>query len=280
VGRRKTILKELEKIQQLKNTVAQRVWANASSVTEIDENKSAEQCETLNKEAIKARVVLLAEQLIQEFPDTDPVLISLMDGALPFAGLLHTALNERGYKYAYTTMQASSYGDELTSGELKIGCMPKVPLGGRTVFIVDDVCETGKTYLKIRELLKGFGAQSISLIVLVDKVQKRADDYKPEYVGFAVSPDAFLVGMGLDYSGSLRNTEEIRGVDLTSLPIGEEQDLLNSEKTLNEQLVKLIAMKGTAKPGSSNMTLFGASSEKAYEQYVATVTPVSHQTPF
>ncbi|CAM2969276.1 hypoxanthine phosphoribosyltransferase [Legionella steigerwaltii] len=259
---KEAILKQLQEIQELKNKVAKRVWSKALLIREIDEDKFDKKGDALTERVIKERIKFLAERIIKAYPDADPVLISLMDGALPFASLLQNALNERGYKYSYTTMQASSYEHKMTSGELKIGSMPKIPLGGRTVFVLDDVCDTGKTYLKIRDLLESLGAKKVSLIVLVDKVQKRINGYMPEYVGFEVPAYAFIVGMGLDYYGELRNEPEIRGVDLSSLPTPEEQELLDSEASLNEELIKLIALEKTTKPGSSMMTVFGGSADK------------------
>ncbi len=260
---KEVILEKLQEIQILKNKVTQRVWSKAKVVREIDGDKCDKQGDALTQSSIKKRTEMLAERLIKEYRDENPVLVSLMDGALPFASLLHTALNERGYKYSYTSMQASSYGHKMSSGALKIGSMPKIPIGGRTVFVVDDVCDTGNTYLKIRALLQGLGAKHVSLVVLVDKVQPRVKDYVPEYVGFEVPADAFIVGMGLDYLGELRNEPEIRGVDLSSLPSEEEQALLDLEAPLNEELAKLIALEEAAKPGRSDLTLFGVSSSKA-----------------
>ncbi|MCW8410180.1 phosphoribosyltransferase family protein [Legionella sp. PATHC035] len=259
---KEVILKQLQEIQELKNKVAQRVWSKALPIREIDEDKFDGKGEALTQSGIKQRTELLAERIIKEYPDADPVFISLMDGALPFAALFQNELNNRGYKYSYTTMQASSYENKMAPGELKIGSKPKIPLGGRTVFVVDDVCDTGNTYLKIRGLLESFGAKKVSLIVLVDKVQKRVNGYRPEYVGFEVPANAFIVGMGLDYYGELRNEPEIRGVDPSSLPTPEEQELLDSEMSLNEQLMKLIALEKTTKPGSSTMTVFGGSHDK------------------
>ncbi|WED44593.1 phosphoribosyltransferase [Legionella cardiaca] len=251
------ILKKLQKIHSLKTEVTKRVWNNAHPVREIDEDKFDKKGEALTESVIKQRIKLLAERLMKEYPTSNPVLVSLMDGALPFASLLQQELNARGYQYSYTAMQASSYGDEMTSGELKIGSMPKIPLGGRTVFVVDDVCDTGKTYLKIRELLQNQGALKVALVVLVDKVQKRVGNYRPEYVGFEVPADAFIVGMGLDYYGELRNEFEIRAVDVNFLPSPAEKEQLDKEKSLNAELVKLIALEKEAKPGSSNLTIFG-----------------------
>jgi hypoxanthine phosphoribosyltransferase len=256
------ILAELGEIQRLKKEVTERIWSNAFPIKEIDESKFDNKGEILTQTVIKQRTESLADRIIKEHLNTNPVLVSLMDGALPFASLLQNALNVRGYNYSYTTMQASSYENKMISGELSIGSKPKIPLGGRTVFVVDDVCDTGSTYLKIRAFLKSLGAKEVSLIVLVNKVQERPSGYNPEYVGFKVPSDAFIVGMGLDFRGELRNESEIRGVDPNFLPNEEEQRLLDLETPFNKQLIEAIALEKTGRPGSSNMTVFGRNADK------------------
>ncbi|RMX15109.1 hypothetical protein EAS68_13045 [Legionella jordanis] len=273
--RKELILQQLLKIQQLKSEISKRIWKHSQPVCEIDKDKFNGKGEALTKDVIKARVERLAEQLIKEHPNSNPVLISLMDGALPFANLLQHALNERGYQYTYTTMQASSYGNHTVSGELKIGSMPKVHLGGRTVFVVDDVCETGKTYLKIRELFNNMGAKQVSLVVLVDKVQQRTANYSPEYVGFEIPSDAFIVGMGLDYYGELRNELEIRGVDPAFSANEEEQKLLESEEALNKELVQIIAAEKLPKLSGSDHTFIGNMTTKDSSHLITEHKPVA-----
>lgn len=40
----------------------------------------------------------------------------------------------------------------------------------------------------------------------------------PEYVGFEVPADSFIIGMGLDYYGELRNEPEIHAVNVAFFP--------------------------------------------------------------
>ena len=132
-------------------------------------------------------------------------------------------------------MLTSSYSG-LKSNAVMIGSELKVPVGARKVIVIDEVCDSGKTYGAIREKLLNDGAQSIELMVLVDKIQPRIFDWDPKYVGFTASKDAFLVGFGLDYNGFMRNTSTIRVVDFATLPTDEEKALISQKDSLNEQL--------------------------------------------
>lgn len=253
IKKAKGILDKLKKIQRVKKTVTERVWQQARPVKDLITGK------ILTAAAIKGGTNLLADRFIAENPNANPLLVSMMDGAMPFAMDFQTCLHKKGYSFTYSTMQASSYGNALSVGTIQIGSMPKPHLAGRRVFIVDDVCETAKTYRLVREKLIEHGASEVSLVVLVDKVQKRMDNYVPEYSVFKVAKNAFLVGMGMDYYRELRNETEIRGVKKSSLPNKQEKKLLDSEGPLNEQYCQLRALEKTSKAGNSHVTLFNTS---------------------
>jgi hypoxanthine phosphoribosyltransferase len=196
---------------------------------------------SLTPEAIHAHISTLADALISDTTVENPVLISLMDGALPFASELHRALSAKRYPFQYTTMQVSSYSG-MTSGALSIQSSSKIPVGARHVIVVDDVCDTGKTYEALRAQLLKSGASSVKLMALVDKVQARASaEANPTYSGFRISKDAFIVGMGMDFDGLLRNLSEIGVVDPTTLPTEEEKCVLAKKAELNIRLQVCIA---------------------------------------
>lgn len=223
----------------------------------------------LTPEAIHARISTLADALISDTTVENPVLISLMDGALPFASELHRDLSARKYPFQYATMQVSSYSG-MTSGTLSIQSSSKIPVGARHVIVVDDVCDTGKTYEALRAHLLKSGASSVKLMALVDKVQERAsEEANPTYSGFRISKDAFIVGMGMDFDGLLRNLSEIGVVDPATLPTEEEKRLLGTKHELNIRLQLCVAAEmacTTAHPhtpaasfGSSPLILLGRS---------------------
>ena len=70
--------------------------------------------------------------------------------------------------------------------------------------MVEDILDSGNTLYFLEGYLKAKGAESITIVTLLDKPSRRAVEMQADYVGFSV-PDEFLVGYGLDYNGKYRN---------------------------------------------------------------------------
>ncbi|CDZ75968.1 Hypoxanthine-guanine phosphoribosyltransferase [Legionella massiliensis] len=243
---------ELTKIKKLKEVIAARLWAHGTPVFDINNGKA------LSEENIKNRIASLAEEIIAAYPDECPLLVGVLVGGMPFANRLFDELTERGYSFDPAYMQTSSYHGGVSSGDLTVDLNTKIPPGERTVIVIDDVCDTGKTYKKIKELFEKQGAKEVHLMTLVDKKQERALGCHPTFSGFVISKEEFIIGFGLDYAEKLRNTKEIRAVDTDYLPNPEEEALLNREKQLNTQLQEIIARKQVqASAGTSRDSMFG-----------------------
>ena len=75
---------------------------------------------------------------------------------------------------------------------------------GYDVLIVEDILDSGRTLKYVSEILKTRGANSISIVTLLDKPERRVAQISPDYVGCDV-PDEFVVGYGLDYDQKYRN---------------------------------------------------------------------------
>jgi hypoxanthine phosphoribosyltransferase len=226
---------KLDEIKQLKRTIETRLLAHARSVRDANGK-------LLTETNIHLGIKSLADELIAAFPDEDPVMLALTDGAIPFASELNKELAARNYAFKYTTMQVSSYAG-MHSGELIIGSEPKIRLGNRVVIVVDDVCDSGHTYAGVKKFCISKGTKDVHLMTLIDKVQERHPDCNPKFSAFKVSKDAFIIGFGLDFNRMLRNERAITSVDKDFLPSPEEQELLNQENPLNDQLIALIAQK-------------------------------------
>lgn len=83
-----------------------------------------------------------------------------------------------------------------------------LPLKDRAVLIVDDICDTGRTLIALRNELIKKGAVDVRAAVLV---QRGASDHeaKPDYVGLKYPTHEWLVGYGMDDSNRWRNLAEI-----------------------------------------------------------------------
>lgn len=177
------IITQLQNLYALQQRIINRVLEKSTEALSIEGV-------ALTEENINQRITELANTLIKEAPASPPVLVSIMDGAMPFATKLYDALFDQGYQFQYTNIQASSYhGGTKSSGKVEIQPNLKIPVGGKTVILVDDVCDSGRTCKRLKDFFLSEGAIEVRLMVLVDKVQQRDQDCEPDYSGFKLSKD-------------------------------------------------------------------------------------------
>lgn len=102
-------------------------------------------------------------------------------------------------------MTASSYGDgAVSSGTPKIKTNFSTPVEGRDVILVEDIIDSGRTLLALKELFKERGARSFTAVTLFDKPSRRVTPVQADFACFEVG-DEFIVGYGLDYAQRYRN---------------------------------------------------------------------------
>ena len=71
-------------------------------------------------------------------------------------------------------------------------------------FMDVSILETGTTLKSITELLQSRKVNSLEIVTLLDKPNRRKADIEAKYVGKKI-PDEFVVGYGLDYAEHYRN---------------------------------------------------------------------------
>ena len=101
-------------------------------------------------------------------------------------------------------MAVASYSGTESQGDVRIIKDLDRSIQGEDVLIVEDIVDTGKTLLKVKELLYSKGAKSVRVVSLLDKPSRRIVDIEAEYVGFTVE-DKFVIGFGLDFNQKYRN---------------------------------------------------------------------------
>ena len=72
------------------------------------------------------------------------------------------------------------------------------------MIILEDILDSGRTLSYLLELFQVRNPRSIKICTMLDKPEGRIVDLKADYVCFEV-PNAFVVGMGLDYNDYYRN---------------------------------------------------------------------------
>jgi hypoxanthine phosphoribosyltransferase len=81
-------------------------------------------------------------------------------------------------------------------------------LSGRTVVIVEDIIDTGRTMHQMLDSLQTRNPEAIHLCTLFVKPDKIEEPLDIEYAAFTI-PNDFIVGYGLDYDQQGRNLREI-----------------------------------------------------------------------
>ena len=144
----------------------------------------------------------LGEQITKDFADKNLLVVGILKGSLYFMADL-TRYIDLPLKLDF--LAVSSYGSSTrSSGSVKIIKDIDIDLAGYDVLLVEDILDSGRTLDYVSKMLSARGANSISIVTLLDKPERRVVDLKPDYVGADV-PDEFVVGYGLDYDQEYRN---------------------------------------------------------------------------
>ncbi|MFN2454301.1 MAG: hypoxanthine phosphoribosyltransferase [Pyrinomonadaceae bacterium] len=153
-------------------------------------------------EAIQTRVTELGAEIARDYAGSNPLLIGVLKGACIFISDLLRAIDLRlGLEF----IAISSYGSSTrTSGEVRLVKDLDVAVEGRDIIVVEDIVDTGLTLSYLLANLHARGAQSVKLVALLDKYERRERDVSIDYLGFKI-PDAFVVGYGLDFAERYRN---------------------------------------------------------------------------
>lgn len=162
----------------------------------------------VDRPTIDTAIAGIADAIARDYKGEVPVFISIMNGALPFAGQLALELGARGQDAQFDYMQASRYHGE-TGGELVWKHRPVSALFGRRVILVDDILDEGFTLQGVREWCLEQGATDVRIAVLTVKKHDRClPGVKADYSGIEL-PDRFVFGFGMDVNESLRSLPAI-----------------------------------------------------------------------
>ena len=158
----------------------------------------------IDEDEIKRRVAELVISIADDCPGGDLVVIGILKGSFIFLADMLRLMYLHNLKPQVDFMILSSYGSSTTpSTMIKIERDLSVNIEGKFALVVDDILDTGRTMLYVKERLKWLEPKMIKTCVLLDKPTRRKVEIKADYVGFEVE-DRFVVGYGLDFNGYYR----------------------------------------------------------------------------
>ena len=156
----------------------------------------------ISEEALRAKVLELAELLSKEYADKDPVFVGVLKGVVMFFADIVKRID---IPCQIDFMWISSYKGTVSSG-MEVKRDVSTDLEGRHVVILEDIFDTGNSLDFTYRYLMTKKPASLKICTLLDKPERRnpAVTLKPDYVGFTI-PNEFVVGYGLDYNEHYRN---------------------------------------------------------------------------
>ncbi len=163
-----------------------------------------------SRDTILRRVHELARAILDDLQatgaTTPPCLVSVIEGARPFARLLQQVLPGQ---LPVHEVRASSYGrGTVSSGQVAVSGAERVPVRGQHVLLLEDIVDTGRTIAALRARFLADGAESCRVATLLSKPSRRVVEVPLDYTGFEI-PDEFVLGFGMDLDGRYRELPDV-----------------------------------------------------------------------
>ena len=164
----------------------------------------------IEKEKIEQRIEQLARQIEADSKVDNPLFLCVLNGAFPFASDLFRAVNLHGSEIAFIRLK--SYEGTGSTGKIKEIFGLEEDITGRTVIVVEDIVDTGRTISRLVEDQKKRNPAEVKIASLLYKPESDEVGIRPDYVGFEI-PSRFIIGFGLDLDGLARNLSDIWVLD-------------------------------------------------------------------
>ena len=165
----------------------------------------------ISEEALETRIQEMADKINRDYAGKTVHLIGILKGSVFFVCELAKRLT---IPATLDFMSVSSYGSETkTSGRVKISKDLDESIEDRHVIVVEDIIDSGNTLSYLLRILSERQPESIRLITLLNKPDRREKEVEVDDSGFVI-PDVFVVGYGLDYAQKYRNLPYIGVVEV------------------------------------------------------------------
>jgi len=161
-----------------------------------------------SEEQVDRAVERVAAEITARLADANPLVLSVMGGAVVFTGRLLPLLH---FPLELDYLHVTRYDGKTRGSEVRWKAGPRTDIRGRTLLVVDDILDEGDTLAAVRDRLLAEGAAAFFSAVFADKDIGRPKPIRADFVGVRV-PDRYVFGFGMDINEYWRNLPAIYAV--------------------------------------------------------------------
>ncbi|APX99395.1 adenylate kinase [Lacinutrix venerupis] len=165
----------------------------------------------ISAKQIDAAVAKMASELAKDLGDEIPVFVGVLNGSFM---LVSDFVKKYPKACEVTFIKLASYEGVKSSDDIQRLIGLTQDLTNRTVVILEDIIDSGKTLHEIHRIFKNENVKQLLIATLFYKPEAYKKDFKLHYVGIEI-PNKFIVGYGLDYDGLGRDLPEVYQLKIT-----------------------------------------------------------------
>ena len=162
-------------------------------------------------EKLEQAIDAVADRINADFKDFDgiPIVLCVLNGSIMFTAELMKRFN---FPCELSSVRLSSYEGTLSTGVTRKILGLTTAIKGRTVIVVEDIVDTGKTITDLYDILLEAGAADVKICTMLLKPEVYKKELRLDYVAMEIE-NRFIVGFGLDYDQLGRNSKDIYILD-------------------------------------------------------------------
>ena len=168
---------------------------------------------------VNQAIVRLALSITADYTEKTPLIITVMNGGMMFAGQLLPLLR---FPLNCDYIHVSRYQNETKGSELKWIAMPRESIQGRHILLLDDILDEGHTLTAIKAMLITLGAANVACAVLTNKNTGAIKPIQADYIGLTL-PNRYVFGCGMDMHGAWRNLPAIYALKSKPATVSEDK---------------------------------------------------------
>ncbi len=154
---------------------------------------------------IDAAIDKMVADISNAIGDEIPVFVGVLNGSFMFVS---DFVKKYPKPCEVTFIKLASYEGVKSSEDIQRLIGLTQDLTGRTVIILEDIIDSGKTLAEVHRIFQNENVKSLQIATLFYKPEAYKKDFKLHYIGIEI-PDKFIVGYGLDYNNLGRDLPEI-----------------------------------------------------------------------